>query len=542
MASARRDGLGRALAGTGHLVRLALRRERGIAPWWILLIVTLALVMVSYVNRNMGTYELKVTYTELATSNVFLRALGGGLPEPRLEVLATWRSGGFLYVANALAAVMSIIRHTRREEDAGRIELVRSGVVSRHAPLTAALLVAGGVSLAAGVLTAVVLIGIGFPVAGSVAYLAAITVAGWVFAAVAAVAAQLARSARTATAIGLSVLGAAYVMRYAGDATGQHWLKALSPIGWSHLVRPYQDERWWMLGVPVVAGAILYAVAYRLLDRRDLGAGLLPERLGRESAPELRGPISLAWRLHRGLLAKWAAGVACFAAAGAGLSPLTEDLLSRPSIVVENIMHGLGISDEGKTLAAYSWYLILIISYAVALHPVLMTLRLRSEETSGRAETVQSTPMTRLRWAAGHLVVTGLGTAALMAVAGLVFGTLYSLLVGDLVTDLPRFLAGALSTVPAAWCVGAVCMLAYGLLPRASVAISWIVWLLTAALGKVAGPLYGVFDGVPLEPFHYIPNAMIGTSFDARPTLALVALTALLLGGALAALRRRDFG
>ncbi|MEU6780814.1 polyketide antibiotic transporter [Nonomuraea angiospora] len=541
MADARQGRAG-ALAGTGHLVRLALRRERGIAPWWILLIVALALALVSYVNRAMGTYELKLTYVELAARNVFLRALGGGLIEPRLEVIATWRSGGFLYVASALAALMSVVRHTRREEDEGRAELVRSGMVSRHAPLTAALLVAGGISLAGGVLTGAVLVGIGFEPVGTVAYGAAITVAGWVFGAVAAVVAQIARSARTATAISLAALGAAYLMRYAGDATGQYWLKALSPIGWSHLVRAYQDERWWLLGVSVLVSAVLCAVAYRLLGRRDLGEGLLPERLGRESAPELRGPISLAWRLHRALLAKWAVGVACFAVAGAGLSPLAQDLLSRPSIVVQNITNLLGVSDTGTALGAYSWYLILIIAYAVALYPVLMTVRLRSEETSGRAETVQSTPMTRLRWAAGHLVVTGLGTAALMAVAGLVFGTLYSLLVGDLARDLPRFLAGALSTVPAAWCVGAVCVLAYGLVPRASVAISWTVWLLTAGLGKVVSPLYGLWHGTPLEPFHYIPNPMLGTPFDVRPALALTALTAMLLGGALVALRRRDFG
>jgi ABC-2 type transport system permease protein len=390
-------------------------------------------------------------------------------------------------------------------------------------------------------LTAAVLIGIGFEPVGSIAYGAAITVAGWVFAAIAAVFAQLARNARTAAAISLSVLGAAYVMRYAGDATGQRWLKDLSPIGWSHLVSAYQDERWWLLGVSALVAGLLLALAYRLLGRRDLGSGLLPERLGRESAPELRGPISLAWRLHRGLLAKWAAGVACFAAAGAGISPLSRDLLSRPSIVVDNLMHTLGVSGNAM-LGAYSWYLILILAYAIALYPVLMTLRLRSEEASGRAEAVQSTTMTRLRWAAGHLVVTGLGTAALMAVAGLVFGATYSLLVGDLSADLPRLLGGALSTVPAAWCVGAVCMLAYGLLPRASVAISWAVWILTVALGQVAGPLYGMWGGSPLEPFHYIRNTMIGIPFDALPGLTLTAFTALLLGGGLLALRRRDFG
>ncbi|MEV0391287.1 polyketide antibiotic transporter, partial [Nonomuraea sp. NPDC050643] len=281
------------MTGTGRLVRLALRRERAIAPWWILLIVTLALTMVAYVTNAMGTDELKLAYLDAIRRSAFLSALGGGIPEPRLDVLATWRSGGFLYVASAFAAVMSVVRHTRREEDAGRGELICSAVVGRHAPLSAALLTAGAISLAGGSLTAAALIAIGFEPIGSLAYGAAVTLAGWVFAGVAAVAAQLARNARTATTIGLSALALAYVTRYAGDATGQRWLTWLSPIGWGHLVRAYQDERWWMLGVSLLAAGLSAALAYRLRGRRDLGAGLLPERLGRARAPRLRGPVSL---------------------------------------------------------------------------------------------------------------------------------------------------------------------------------------------------------------------------------------------------------
>ncbi|WP_283135904.1 ATP-binding cassette domain-containing protein [Rhizohabitans arisaemae] len=183
-----------------------------------------------------------------------------------------------------------------------------------------------------------------------------------------------------------------------------------------------------------------------------------------------------------------------------------------------------------------------LLAYIIALYPVLMTLRLRSEETSGRAEAVQATAVSRLRWAAGHLIVTGLGTTALMAVSGIVFGTTYSVLVGDLATDLPRFLAGALGAVPAAWCVGAVCVLAYGLLPRASAAISWVVWIVIAGFGQVVGPLYGLWGGSPLEPFHHIPNPFAVTSSGATPLLALLAVAAALLGGGLLALRRRDFG
>ncbi|MEV0387995.1 hypothetical protein AB0I15_48970, partial [Nonomuraea sp. NPDC050643] len=266
---------------------------------------------------------------------------------------------------------------------------------------------------------------------------------------------------------------------------------------------------------------------------------LWPSRRGRPHRPARRR--ARRGRLHRGLLAAWAGGVAFFAAVAAGLSPLAQDLLSRPSIVVRNITAILGVPAD-DTLGAYSWYMILILAYTIALYPVLMTLRLRREETSGRAEAVQATPVTRLRWAAGHLVVTGLGTAALMAVAGLVFGTLYALLVGDLATDLPRFLAGALGAVPAAWCVGAVCVLAYGLLPRASTAICWAVWVLTAVLGQVAGPLYGQWGGSPLEPFHYVPNAFAAGPAPAVPALALSAVAAILLGGGLLALRRRDVG
>lgn len=60
----------------------------------------------------MGTHEPKLPYVEVIGRSPLLRALGGSLVEP-LEALATWRGGGFLYVAGAFAALMPVIRHTR---------------------------------------------------------------------------------------------------------------------------------------------------------------------------------------------------------------------------------------------------------------------------------------------------------------------------------------------------------------------------------------------------------------------------------------------
>lgn len=274
-----------AAAGAAGLARLALRRERAIGPCWIALFVTLALVLVAYIERNMATPQLKAAYTEMIARNSFFQGLGGSTVRPELGALSSWRSGGFLYVLNGMAAMLAVIRYTRADEDTGRVELLRAGPVGPVGPLTAALLVAGGLAVAGGVLPAVALIVVGLDPVGSLAYGAAIVAAGLVFAAIGAVAAQLARTARTARLIGLSVLGASYVVRYAGDASGQLWMKDISPVGWSHLVVPYQDNRWWVLAVPLVVAAGLTAIAYRIAGHRDLGAGLVPEAGGRGQRP-----------------------------------------------------------------------------------------------------------------------------------------------------------------------------------------------------------------------------------------------------------------
>ncbi|NUR89111.1 MAG: polyketide antibiotic transporter, partial [Nonomuraea sp.] len=99
---------GRAM--TGRLVRLALRRERRYAPWWIVLLGAMALVMVSYIRRNMPTPDVMAEYAQVINHNSFFRALGGNYVVPDLGYLAAWRSGGFLYVLNGLAALLSVIR------------------------------------------------------------------------------------------------------------------------------------------------------------------------------------------------------------------------------------------------------------------------------------------------------------------------------------------------------------------------------------------------------------------------------------------------
>ena len=147
------------------------------------------------------------------------------------------------------------------------------------------------------------------PVEGSVAFGCAWAGVGLAFAAIAGTVAQLTRGPHAATGISIAVLGAVYMLRAFGDLAevdGPRWLSWLSPVGWGHQFRPYAGDRWWVLliiGTFTVAGM---AGAYALSARRDLGAGLIPDRPGRAAAAtSLASPLGLAWRLNRSSLLAW---------------------------------------------------------------------------------------------------------------------------------------------------------------------------------------------------------------------------------------------
>jgi ABC-2 type transport system permease protein len=229
----------------------------------------------------------------------------GPVFDDSLGALTAWRVGVY---AGALAAVMSllvVLRHTRDEEESGRQELISSGMVGRRAPLTAALLAAAVANTALCVLIVAGLAGQG--TAGALALGLGVAGAGMVFATAAAIGAQLTESARLARGLTAAVLGAAFVLRAAGDAAsaaGSSALTWLSPLGWLENLRAFAAERWWVLLLFVAATALQALVAYALAGRRDIGMSFLPTRPG-PAAGRLGTAGALAWRLQRGSVLGW---------------------------------------------------------------------------------------------------------------------------------------------------------------------------------------------------------------------------------------------
>lgn len=95
----------------------------------------------------------------------------------------------------------------------------------------------------------------------------------------------------------------------------------------------YDADRLWVFALSAVLAAVLIAVAFLLLDRRDLGAGLLVARPGPPRADRLlSSPEGLVWRLDRATVLGWAiCGIVLGLVVG-GLTSSVQDMLSDPSV------------------------------------------------------------------------------------------------------------------------------------------------------------------------------------------------------------------
>jgi ABC-2 type transport system permease protein len=526
-----------AFAGTLDLLRLALRRDRILVPVWVVVFVAVATFSTAATVDLYPTVQSRVLVAQSANSSPSLVALYGRIHDPEsLGALALWKMAGTGTAMVAVLALIVVVRHTRAEEEKGRLELVGAAAVGRLAALTAALVVAGIASVSLGLATGVGLVVAGLPAAGSLAFGLAWAAIGVVFAAVAAVTAQLTRSARAATGIAAATLAGAYILRAIGDTSALWWLSWLSPVGLAQQVRPYAGERWWvfLLLVCWTVGAI--GGAYWLAARRDLGSGLFPDRVGPANAgPRLDSPLALAWRLQRGALTFWAAG---FAVVGAVLGAVVSnvgDLLESPEAqrMIKLIGGEKGITDA--FLAAE----LSIVGVVVSAYGVQAALRLRSEEIEDRAEPVLANAVSRVGWASGHLAVALAGVVALLVTAGLSLGVADALQTGDW-SRVGPVLVGALVQFPAAAVLVGIVAAAFGLAPRA-VAVGWAALVVFLLLGEI-GPLLELDQRVmDLSPFTHVPR-LPGGEVSAAPLVWLAALAGALIVAGLAGFRRRDVG
>jgi ABC-2 type transport system permease protein len=522
--------------GTWHLVRLILRRDRVRLPLWLAGLGGTIAASALAVPPIYDTPEKVAGYASAVGSSPVSYLMSGR--QAGIDTLGGIVANEISQVAQlgiCLMVVFLVVRHTRAEEESGRAELLRSGVLGRHAATLAAMLYGVAAALLIGLVTTGSMLAADLDTLGSVTYGVGLALLGLCFVAVSLVAAQLATTARGAIGLAGAAIAICYLVRGVG-AMQDNALVWASPFGWAQEMNAFGVERWWPAALLILATAALLGLAARLTAHRDFAGGLLHARPGNERGSRLLGmPVGLALRLQRGLLVGWATGLSALGLLYGAILPTIPELVASNPDIAEVV--GVSADAEQALVDAFLRYIFVFMAVVLTGFTVTSVLRMRSEEESGRAEMVLATRVTRTAWVGANVLVAAVAAALLSLLMGLGLAVGYGLAAGEW-GELADHLTGQLSYLPGVLLVAALTVAIAGVVPRWSLA----AWAAVAfvAFQMMLGETLRLPSWVDaLSPFWHLPGLPV-ESFTFLPGLTELALAMALVLVGLWGFRRRD--
>ncbi len=452
--------------GIGSLVRLALRRDRVRLSVWI---AALTLMMVYAPNA------IKLAYPDEAQraarvnlmktpAGMILAGPMFGVRETDLGVMMANELMLTLIIAASILSILTVIRHTRAEEEGGTAELVLSSVVGRYARTAAALVVVGGVNAILAVTMTVAMASTGFGVVDTAAMCLGVTGVSMVFGAVAAVTAQLWRQARTATGAAMGVLALAVLVRGIGDVINNSGsaVSWFSPIAWAQQMRAFVDLRWWPFALLVLLAVGLMVLAAVLESMRQYDDGVIPSAGEHPNARAIKSVFGLHLTLQRGQMIGWTVGLFL---SGLTFGSMTKSLLdaAKENELLQRMLTQQGTDGVYMTMTQF-------LAAATTAFVVTVVQRVYTDEQSGLGEVVLAGAVSRWRWLLTAVAAAIVGSTVLMFFAGLGNGLGAGITIGEPQTIWRLTLTG-LAFVPAMAVMAGIAALAVALRH------TWIGWL-----------------------------------------------------------------
>jgi ABC-2 type transport system permease protein len=534
------------MSGLGPLLRQRMQRDRLQLLMWTLGTALLAYLAYVGVAQSYGTEQDRTSLLAAAVANpviLLFRGLPSGADEGAfmLFLIFPW-----LAILAAFMSTFLAVRHTRMDEELGRAELVAATPAGRLTPLVATIThgLIANVVLAA--LTVLALLATGAGASGAVVSGIAVGAVGVSFLGVGLVAAQLMRTSRGANSLAVWVIVFTFLLSGIGNALGtpsadlqrieSSWLTWLSPFGWGENVRPYADDDVWPIVLCVAFGAVLIVVSLVLQSVRDLDQSFIAERPGRADARAgLRSPAALVRRLTTGAIVGWVIGGLLTGMLSTTLASVI-DSISADNPAIDQVLTAIGGSADLAQAAVSVFFTMLGVLAACCA--VQIVARARQEEAAGSAEPVLSTPVGRVRWLAGYVVVAEIAIVLVVAAAAVGAALGIASRGGDwtLMQDVAVVGGGQ---VAAASVFLVLTALAFVLAPRATIAVGWTL-VSVATIAGLFGPLFGLPDWlVNLAPIAVAPQ-VTPDGVDMRGLWWLLLIVAAGYAASLSLMRRRE--
>lgn len=364
-----------------------------------------------------------------------------------------------------IVSILHVVGHTRKEEELGLSELVRSFQVGRQASSLAVLKQTVSINIILAVFIALFMLVFNvdsITVEGAFLFGASIGMAGIIGAVIALLIVQIMPTSSGATGTSLGIVGLLYILR-AGTDPARISLSKLNPMGWTYLTFPFTKNNWFLLLFALIFSIIVTVIAFLLEGARDLGAGYLPERKGRASAKKsLLSVPGLFLRLSKGVLIGWLIGFAVLGAAYGSIYGDMQGFLESNEILKQMFTYA-GVSIEDSFTAT----IMVVMVSLVTILPIAIVNKLYSEESRLHLSQLFSTKVTRkdFYWTTiGIAIVSGL-VGILLAAASL-GGTALSVIEASQVMKIEHFLAAGYNLLPSVLFFIGLAALALGWAPK----------------------------------------------------------------------------
>lgn len=519
------------LAGTLGLFRLGLRSGwLGVAGTILLvagLIIAVAISIDSLFSNLAERQQYEATLGESPASQAFN---GRGYGLDTIGGITAYEVGFLGQLLFPLLAVHLALRHTRREEEAGRTELVTATRVGRLAPLAAGLLIVLFTVTAIGILTFAGTASVGVPLAGAGWYSVGTAALMLFFASLGLVLGQVAQSARTGYLAGLAAVTAAFLIRALIDGSGWDAVWA-SPLGWFAEFRSFGEPQVWPLAAFLVSAVVLVAGAGAIAVRRDLGAGILATPAGPERGRASLGTaMGLSWRLNRTAILAWSVTAILW---GGVFGILTQEMAE---LVEANptVLEALGVDSGSDVVTSLAVVVICLAATATAVQGMG---RLISEESSGRLGTVLATRISRKRLWLGWWAVVGASAVAVQLLGCMALGLVSWAVLSESAAFSTAMEVGFGYAVPVVF-VAAMAALLRSIGSRWSV-LGWLLVGWIATVGFLAETLQLPEWARDISPLHLV-GQLPQDELNVAAVLSLAAAGGVLLALSVGLMCRRD--
>lgn len=323
-----------------------------------------------------------------------------------------------------IVSILHVVGHTRKEEDLGLTEIIRSFQVGRQANSLATLVETIFINILLALFIATLMISFHtdtITIQGSLLFGASVGIAGIMGAGIALVMAQIMPHATSATGSSISIIGLLYIIRGVTDISYAN-LTIFNPFSWTYVTYPFTENNWLPIIFSILFTIGLALLAFTLEGKRDMGAGILPEKEGKANAKKsLLSVHGLLFYMNKGIIISW---FIAFIILGAAYGSIYGDMQAflQSNDLMELMFTQTGISIE----KSFTAMIMMVMICLVAILPITITNKLFSEENRLHLSQIFATKVTRgqLYWtniciaivagAVGILLVAiGLGGAAI---------------------------------------------------------------------------------------------------------------------------------